>query len=1063
MELFERASAMPPAERRGFLRECGASAAVLRRVESMLAADESDQPLDEAGGGLGLLAKLVTDESPERVEGLFPQLRGHYRIIRLIGEGGAGSVYEAEQSSPRRLVALKALRPGRTSRRALRRLEFEAQVLARLQHPAIAQVFEAGVADKDNPDQAFIAMELIRGLPLTAHARMRRMDLRDRVSLFLKVCEGVAHAHQRGVIHRDLKPANILVDEAGLPRILDFGVARVTGGSLDVDATATQHGQIVGTLQYMSPEQAAGDPSAIDVRCDVYSLGALLYELLTDRPPLELDDLPIGAALERVRNDRPRRASELVPALRGDLETIIGRAMDPDKERRYPSAIALADDLRNYLEGRPIEARRDSLSYVVARVARRYRKRVAAALVLLVTLVMLGVGAAVQAQRYAVLAHREGLARREAQGALEARTREKERADATAEMLRRNLYVSRISLALASVVSGDRRGVRRALNACPEDLRGWEWSYLSRHLERSTAAWQVFPIGGMLLKTDPARGRLYVAHGDEGMAAIDPVDGSREGPVRPSGYLVNMAVAEGGKIAVGYLDGKLLLHDRLGAPPRPLAAGVGYARVMWMSPDGTRLILVGERGAVEEWDIVSETRLGRWENPAGGSTSTGMYVPASGALYLGGTYGAVRFVPRTGEFRRMQEPGAMVLAIAVDAQERYLAIGDDARTLTVLDIESGRRILHAPIHGSRVVAAAFSPSGARVATGSGDTTVRVFDMASTQEIERFLGHEATVSALAFLDETRFVSSGRDGYVRMWEIPSAEGRPAGAWRPGEAIDLKIAPDGIYTSGSRPEVGRMNPKTGLWEWRVELDARGRRVLLEDGRVYAATLGGEFGCWENDQEVWRTRVPGDLTDVSIGAGEIVGVYGDGTVARVRLTDGEFLGSERLEEPLQSVRCGPGWMAVGAQSGRLLVLRDGRIERTIQAHEGVIWSMALSPDGKTLATGSQDGYIRLWRTHDWSSAGHMGGDQQDILELVFTPDGERIVTGGFDTSVRVWSVADRIEVLKLSGHMWSVGALAFDPGGTLYTGASDGQIYGWPAQRDWVWKTPGSGVSGE
>jgi serine/threonine protein kinase len=269
-------------------------------------------------------------------------------------------VYEAEQDQPRRAVALKVIKPGLVSSELLRRFEQESQALARLQHPAIAQIYEAGTADAGFGPQPFFAMELVRGQSLL-DADQRRLSVRQRLELMVKICEGVQHAHQRGLIHRDLKPGNILVDETGQPKILDFGVARVTDS--DLGATRqTDVGQLVGTLAYMSPEQVLADPLELDTRSDVYALGVILYELLAGRLPYELSAQPLEAA-RIIREQDPAPLSSISRVYRGDIETITAKALEKDKARRYASAAGLAADVQRYLRDEPITARPPSASY----------------------------------------------------------------------------------------------------------------------------------------------------------------------------------------------------------------------------------------------------------------------------------------------------------------------------------------------------------------------------------------------------------------------------------------------------------------------------------------------------------------------------------------------------------------------------------------------------------------------------------------------------------------------------------------------------------------------------
>jgi len=270
---------------------------------------------------------------------------GRYKIVRLIGEGGMGAVYEAEQDQPRRTVALKVIKPGMASPALLKRFEQEAQALGRLQHPGIAQIYEAGTADTGYGPQPYFAMEFIRGEDLHSFVASRHLNTLERLELFAKVCDAVHHAHQRGLIHRDLKPGNILVDETGQPKILDFGVARLT----DRDAQATSQtdvGQLIGTLAYMSPEQVLADPLELDIRSDVYALGVILYELLAERLPYSLSN-KLHEALLAIREEDPARLSSVNRSYRGDIETIVAKSLEKDKSRRYSSAAELAGDIRS--------------------------------------------------------------------------------------------------------------------------------------------------------------------------------------------------------------------------------------------------------------------------------------------------------------------------------------------------------------------------------------------------------------------------------------------------------------------------------------------------------------------------------------------------------------------------------------------------------------------------------------------------------------------------------------------------------------------------------------------
>jgi tetratricopeptide (TPR) repeat protein/predicted Ser/Thr protein kinase len=314
-----------------------------------------------------------------------PSHIGHYRIIRLIGEGGMGAVYQAEQEQPRRTVALKVIKSAWANAELVRRFERESEALARLQHPGIAQVYEAGAADSESGPQPYFAMEFIHGQTLCEYAAAHHLSTHARLEIMVRICDAVQHAHQRGIIHRDLKPGNILVDETGQPKILDFGVARMT----DADAQVTRQtdlGQLIGTLAYMSPEQVLADPLELDTRSDVYALGVILYELLADRLPYILSH-KLHEALQTIRETDPARLSSISRNYRGDIETIVAKALEKDKTRRYNSAADLAADIRHYLDEEPIAARRPSTAYQLQKFARRNRALVAGVAAVFVVLV----------------------------------------------------------------------------------------------------------------------------------------------------------------------------------------------------------------------------------------------------------------------------------------------------------------------------------------------------------------------------------------------------------------------------------------------------------------------------------------------------------------------------------------------------------------------------------------------------------------------------------------------------------------------------------------------------
>ncbi len=420
-DTFQRASAIflearrrTDLDRQDYIRtQCGTDDQLHQAVQILLNNDASPDAglhTNAVGHAIGQAAaevfeKLAPSDSNDRSAG---RRIGRYLLIRKIGEGGMGAVYEAQQDNPNRIVALKIIRPGFASPATLRRFQHEVQVLGRLQHPGIAHIHEAGMDDTGDGAQPFFAMEFVNGPPLNTYVEMHHLGTRQRLELLARICDSVEHAHQKGVIHRDLKPSNILIVDQGIensdhhrsssgsdsfhsqPKILDFGVARAINSDVHATTLRTDVGQLIGTVSYMSPEQAAADPDQLDTRSDVYSLGVICYELLAGRLPYDLAKRPIPEAMRIIGQEDPTRLSMVNRVFRGDVETIVAKAMEKEKSRRYQSAAEFAADIRRYLRDEPIVARPASAAYQLRKFARR-NKILAAGVAAVFAALVLGV------------------------------------------------------------------------------------------------------------------------------------------------------------------------------------------------------------------------------------------------------------------------------------------------------------------------------------------------------------------------------------------------------------------------------------------------------------------------------------------------------------------------------------------------------------------------------------------------------------------------------------------------------------------------------------------------
>lgn len=408
-DLFDRACDLDPEAQEDFVeRECGDDASLAEQLRSLLRAERgvSDTFLDH---GAEVTLSPSSPAQPIRP----PEYVGPYRIVREVGRGGMGVVYEAEQVRPRRRVAVKVLRKTAVSDEMLRRFDREARVLGRLSHPGIAHIYDGGSAAVRDEVWPYFVMEYIEGQPLDAYIRRSGIDRSARLRLFADICDAVEHAHYHRIVHRDLKPANILVMEgpptkSGMvedpdtigrtpqPKILDFGVARVAAGSLASGTGWTESGQVLGTIGYMSPEQLSGGTQTIDARSDVYALGVLLYRLLSGRMPHDLHGKPVPEVIRLIHDEEPRRIGTVDATLKGDIDTIVTKALEKDPDRRYPSAAALAGDVRRHLSDQPVAARPPSTWYLAGKFGRRHKGLVGGLAAMFLVLV-LGLGVSTSA------------------------------------------------------------------------------------------------------------------------------------------------------------------------------------------------------------------------------------------------------------------------------------------------------------------------------------------------------------------------------------------------------------------------------------------------------------------------------------------------------------------------------------------------------------------------------------------------------------------------------------------------------------------------------------------
>jgi len=1073
-DLFSEACDLPPTQREAFLDEhCADDALVRFEVDAMLAADAieerqrlSSNPIPRPGA-----ETLVVADAALRAESI-PERIGRYRILRECGHGGMGVVYEAEQESPSRRVALKVIRTGLVSPETLRRFQHETEVLGRLQHPGIAQIFEAGSSTGDKQGgQPFFAMEFVDGTELPAYATSRSFDTKTRLSLFTLVCDAVQHAHERGVIHRDLKPANILVvppraasdgkpaksdsstatgspaGDLGQPKILDFGVARMTDSDVQLTTMLTHAGQLVGTLQYMSPEQASEGTLPIDARSDVYALGVVLYELLTGRPPYDLEHLTIPESVLVIRQNDATRIGSIDRSLAGDVETIVGKCLEKEPERRYSSAAELADDIRRHLRDEPITARPPSTWYQARKFARRNRALVGGVLATVVAL-LLGLIAsmafAYRAQENAALAEANATRALESEAAA----------------LRR-AYVANLTAANA-LAATDPLVAKEQLDTAPEELRNWEWRYLSSQLRRYSRTYEESAVSpGPLARIHASVDVAFTPDGSELVAALE------DGRIALWDVETTRLTRVGTELA-GSTIRTLDVSER--GPPR-VACGTYDGRVRVWDVDADRWLAVADRDEpiwFVAWDHTGERLLF--------STSTTVGLWREGQPVREHAVGDRIDLDYPGEEDwelRYQRPRN--LTFTPDGK-RFIATTRLGNFFTwwMWDADTGVRVFPGPSDpddaqelAAQIVraTAVASHDRTRVALISGLRSAAVHDADTLTEERLFRGHRDGVRKPAWTtDDTRLFTSSYDATVRLWDATS--GAPLEVVEADVASPLAVAPDGsgvVYRAGGKlrfwdsspaatvlhPDVsyvyaltyspdGSLLAASSKYSTHVTLfdPLTGRTVW----KVDTGSPSGEF-CFSRDGR----RLYSPLTiDVATGA---VDPTSTPPVAEwpleerrgVREMNGRVVSADGT---LQASSSSHGW-----NGGESAVVRNLATGEVVLELEGRYWGVALSPDNKRLAAALEyPGRIEIWDLGSGEKVTERLAHGAHAYCVEFHPDGTRLASGGNDNTVRLWDTTTWEQVLELRGHTSYVMTLDFSPDGTqLASGSGDLTVRLW------------------
>jgi WD40 repeat protein len=988
----------------------------------------------------------VTLESP-RIEGPGTVI-GRYKLLELIGEGGMGLVYLAEQQEPiRRRAALKIVKLGMDTKQVIARFEAEKQMLALLDHPNIARVYDAGTTETGRP---YFVMEYVKGQSITEYCDQHKTSIEDRLKLFRQVCEGVQYAHQKGIIHRDIKPSNILVTVEGdraVPKIIDFGIAKAVTQQLTEQTLFTQQGQLLGTPEYMSPEQTDLATQDIDTRSDIYSLGVVLYQLLAGVQPFgresfekggfaeiqrviqEVDPPLPSTALTRLGDEAKkiaeRRNTQVVPLARRlhrELEWIPLKAMRKERVRRYRSASELADDIQNYLKGNPLIAGPETAIYRVKKFVRRHAGSVAT-IVLVSAAIVLGLVVSTamyfRAERMRVQAEQareqEFVARTKAEQAENV-------AQERAEDYRQSLYVNRINLADTECREGNVKRVRELLDACPNDLRGWEWHRLNYISDQSLMTLRGHTSWVYCIAISPDGKRIVSGGGDGTIKIWDAATGADVMALRGHLDTVHSVVfsPDGKRLVSGSWDKTIKVWDVASGVELMTLRGDGAIWSIAISSDGKRIISGGAGETIKVWDTETgeELRALRGHESIVFSLAfspDGKHIVSGGdnMLKVWDSVSGIELMTLHGHKQR-------VTSVSFSPDGKHIVSGDENGMVKVWDAATGAEMRTLRGHDDRIRSVVFSPDGRFIVSGCRDNTVRVWDVISGDEVKNFRGHEDFVTSIAFTpDGKQIVSGSSDNTIKLWDITIDHEATKLLGHSGTVYSVSFSPDGkhIVSGGEDSTIKIWDAATGtnVMALRGHLDAVHSVVFSKDGKHLVS------GSWDKTVRLWDT-----------------------------VTGAEILTLRGHEAGVRSVAFRPdGKSIISAGNDTTIRVWDaetGEELKTLRGHKWIVFSVAFSPDGKRIVSGGRDNMVRVWDSVSGVELITLQGHKGWVTSVSVSPDGKYIISGDEDGMVKVWDAATGAEMRTLRGHDGQIKSVAFSPDGKrIVSGSSDATIKVW------------------